>query len=100
VVIEEAAFRGEVVQVGQREKEVISEGEAILVTEGYASEDGKNWKPLPRIMMTIFKVGQLAIQTITKVKAKFDPALPQHKVMKVTFSNCDYVLAFRPAAFD
>lgn len=32
VVIEEAAFKGEVVQVGNREKEVIDESEAIVVS--------------------------------------------------------------------
>ena len=70
------------------------------MSEGYASEDGKSWKPLPKIMMTIFKVGQLAIQTITKVKAKFDSALPHHKVMKITSANADYYLGFKERAFD
>ncbi len=76
------------------------EEEAILVSEGYASEDGRTWKPLPRIMMTIFKVGQLAIQTITKLKAKFDSALPRHKILKATSANADFYLAFAPANFD
>lgn len=50
-------------------------------------------------MMTIFKVGQLAIQTITKLKAKFDSSLPRHKVLKATSANLDYYLAF-PHRFD
>lgn len=56
------------------------------MSEGYASEDGKSWKPLPKIMMTIFKIGQLSIQQVTKVKAKFDSAVPHHKIMKI---SCD-----------
>lgn len=47
-------------------------------------------------MMTIFKLGRLAINTVTKVKAKFDSALPQYKIMKVTSANCDYYLALKP----
>lgn len=71
-----------------------------MVSEGYASEDGKAWKPLPHIMMTIFKVGQLAIQTITKLKAKFHFAFPRHKVLKATSANTDYYLAFPFDRFD
>jgi len=51
-------------------------------------------------MMTPFKLGRLAINTITKVKAKLDPALPHHKIMKVTSANADYYLAFKPHIFD
>lgn len=50
--------------------------------------------------MTIFKIGQLSIQSITKVKAKFDSALPAHKVMKISCGNSDYYLGFREKAFN
>jgi hypothetical protein len=100
VVIEEALFKGEVVQVGSREKEVINESEAVITSDGYASEDGKMWKPLPRIMMTIFKIGQLSIQSISKIKAKFDSALSGHKVMKISCGNSNYYLGFRENVFN
>lgn len=56
----------------------------MVASPGYASEDGKMWKPLPKIVMTPFKIGQLYVQNITKVKAKFDASLPGHKIMKIS----------------
>lgn len=50
--------------------------------------------------MTVFKLGKIAIQTVTKVKAKFDVSLPNHKIMKVTSANTDYHLAFRNDVYD
>lgn len=37
--------------------------------------------------MTVFKIGQIEIQKITKIKAKFDSSLPHHKIMKITCKN-------------
>jgi hypothetical protein len=51
-------------------------------------------------MMTIFKVGQLSTQNITKIKAKFDITLPQHKIMKITCTNSDYYLGFKEKVFN
>lgn len=53
------------------------------------------WKAVPKIMMTIFKIGQLSIQNITKVKAKFDSSLPHHKIMKISCGNDNYYLGFK-----
>lgn len=74
--------------------------EAIIVSEGYGSEDGKLWKAVPKIMMTIFKIGQLSIQNVTKVKAKFDSSLPRHKVMKISCGNDNYYLGFKESQFN
>jgi hypothetical protein len=70
------------------------------MSEGYASEDGEVWKFLPKIIMTVFKLGKIAIQTVTKVKAKFDHSLQNHKIMKITSANTDYYLGFRNDVFD
>lgn len=59
MVIEEAVFKGEVVKVGDKRQETMAEEEAMVSGEGYASEDGKHWKHLPKIMMNVFKLGQL-----------------------------------------
>lgn len=59
VVIEEAVFKGEVVQVGNKQQEIINENEAMMIGEGYASEDGKHWKNVAQIRMNVFKLGQL-----------------------------------------
>jgi hypothetical protein len=79
---------------------VADENEAIIISEGYASEDGKLWKSLPKIMLTLFKIGQLSIQNINKVKAKFDSKLVNHKIMKINCENSDYYLAFREDVFN
>jgi hypothetical protein len=100
VVVEQAVFKGEVVKAGDKQKEVINEGEAILVGEGYASEDGKHWKHVPKIMMNVFKLGQLQIREVTKVKARYEPSLPHYKLMKVTIKEKDYFLAYKEAAFN
>ena len=61
----------------------MSEDEAILSSEGYASEDKKNWKHLPKITMNVFKIGQLYIKDISKIKARYDEKLPNHKILKI-----------------
>lgn len=58
-MIEAAVFKGEVVQAGDKQQEVINENEAMMVGEGYASEDGKHWKNVAQIRMNVFKLGQL-----------------------------------------
>jgi hypothetical protein len=50
--------------------------------------------------MTVFKLGKIAIQTVNKVKAKFDKGLLNHKIMKITSANTDYYLGFRNDVFD
>jgi len=57
------------------------------MTEGYASENSKLWKALPKIIMTPFKLGQLEIRRVSKIKAKFDSSLPHHKIMKINCGN-------------
>lgn len=60
------------VKVGDKKQEVIDENEAIIFGEGYASEDGKHWKHLPQIRMNVFKLGQLEIKDVTKVKGRYE----------------------------
>lgn len=59
MVIEEAVFKGEVVKVGDKRQEEINVDEAVMVGDGYVSEDGKNFKIGHKIMMTVFKLGKL-----------------------------------------
>ncbi len=58
-MIEQAVYKGQVIAVGDKKQEVIDENEAVLVEDGYASEDGKNWKLVLRITMNVFKLGRL-----------------------------------------
>jgi hypothetical protein len=51
-------------------------------------------------MMTVFKLGKLAIQTVTKVKAKFDSSLPNNKIMKMSSNNAEFYLGFKDTVFD
>ena len=83
MVIEQAIFRGEVLRVGDRMKQAVNDDEVILTSEGYASEDKKNWKHLPKITMNVFKIGQLFIKDISKIKARYEEKLPHHKVLKI-----------------
>jgi hypothetical protein len=55
----------------------------LVTGEGYASTDGKAWKHVPKIMMDVFKLGQLQISKITKLKARYEGTLSNHKVMKI-----------------
>ena len=50
--------------------------------------------------MTPFRLGQLYIQRVTKIKAKFDASLPHHKVMKINCGNQAYYLGFKSAVFN
>ena len=72
MIIEQAVYRGEVLRVGDKRKQVSNDEESILTSEGYASEDKKNWKHLPKISMNVFKIGQLYIKDISKIKARYE----------------------------
>jgi hypothetical protein len=50
--------------------------------------------------MTVFKIGQLTIKDITKLKARYDSSLPHHKSMKITYANKDFYLAFKEKDFN
>ena len=71
-----------------------------MIGEGYASEDGKYWKHIPKVTMNVFRIGQLEIRYITKVKARYESTLPHHKIMKITCKEQNYFLAFKEGVFN
>jgi len=50
--------------------------------------------------MNVFKVGQLEIRYITKLKARYESTLPEHKIMKITCREQVYFLAFKESIFN
>ena len=50
--------------------------------------------------MSVFKLGQLSIKNVTKLKAKYDNSIPHHKVMKLSYKDTDYYLAFKESEFN
>ena len=97
VVIEEAEFRGEVVQMGRNHRETVNADEAVVRSPCYQSLDCKEWTFRESISMNVFRISKTPISSIVKLKGKLNEGPAGHRVLKISCSNQQqHYLAFKP----